>query len=200
VTRTNADRILATEVTRLPETVKNRLLTHPFVSLSLDYAHKRPARPVMRRMPDLSDRPDLFPKLVVKSWRDSGSLRIISSHENLENAILRRLGTLSATQQKMLDILSLTETSCRLHLFPARDFQHISEIRIRPLPSGSVQITSECARGKSSLLLSEKRDALKSCAIDTANAFDFPVIVDLGIKPDGAIFVVDINPVLERTR
>ncbi|TFI58723.1 hypothetical protein E2493_08830 [Sphingomonas parva] len=135
----------------------------------------------------------LFAKLGAKSWRDSGSLRIIPEQQPVAQAIECMLSRLSARQERYLTLAKALRTRLELVLFRYADFGEISEARWR-VRRGEASLSSGCFRGASAAIARASTGAMKDLAEATAAAVGADAIVDLAMRPCGTLSILEINP------
>lgn len=120
---------------------------------------------------------DLFPKLAIKSWRDTGRLHVINSGVQVNAAVRQALTCLSQQQRKIYMSLKGIEDDIYVDLYPYVDFSHLNEVRLR-ISGASVQMVSVCCR-----------DGDRENAVADAIRFVRDIPLDL---PSGQVCFVDV--------
>jgi len=139
---------------------------------------------------------DLFPKLGIKSWRDSGSSRLIARGMPLRPVIEALLAAPTWQQRTLAGAWTASGTPLHLYLYPFVDCTDVSESRWLAGARDS-RFVSACQRGRSAPLLGAALRPMQALAAQVAQAIGGgPQLVELGLLPSGEIRLVEINPVL----
>lgn len=138
----------------------------------------------------------LMPKLGIKTWRDAGGLGIIYAGVAMIAVLNPLLRAPTAPQRLMARSWARTGTALKLYLSPYLDFSDISEARFLA-HAGSCRRISACLRGQSA----SRFDALAPRLGQMAQqwAASLPAggwILDLALRPDDRIGLVEVNPAL----
>ena len=188
-------KIRAVEFDRLPEDVQKAFPNPPLYSEPV--WHRKEGFRLLS--PDSLDHPApqaLFPKLGIKSWRDSGSLAIIYKEINIRSAAERILQIPTDAQLILAKAWINYLLPFRLHLFPYVDFSNVTEVRFLANTTRCLVI-SACLRGQSvddyKNSLPQITEFAKKMAKHLSPASH---ILDVGHFISGEIRLVDVNPAL----
>lgn len=189
------DRLLATEVTRWPPAVREHAFALPFLSVSLEERDRglHLADEIPERLPGPA-----FPKLAIKSWQESGRLRIVPEEAALRPALVARISTPTKQQNLILPAWAETGEPLFLHLFPYRDFSAISEARFL-VDDRKATRTSLCLRGPDAQSVTERlMEAAHALAAGVQSRMNMGrLIVQIAFERTDRVSVVDINPTLD---
>lgn len=185
------ERLVMTDIGNWPAAVRAFAWRKP--ALSLDLA------PGPQGWLDVSDTLpglapcDLMPKLALKSWQESGRLRMIPGGLPLAPAIAARLATPTHAQRVVLQAWDTADTPPQLHLFPWADMSAVTELRWRVV-SGQAENTSCCYRNTrlpDTESLSEILGTIHT-EMPALGAF----IAQLAVPATGPVRLIDLNPAL----
>lgn len=175
-----------------PETVRAVALNLPFAQISLDY--DRSGDRLEITAPDLGDLTlpaTIFAKLGPKSWRNGPGATCSA------DLLMARLARPTPQQLALVEQISFSAAPIWLTLSAPRNFSAITECRVQ-ISRDAVAVRSCCIRGRKI-----NQVALHDFAVQIALALDRPVVADIAILPDGALALVDLNPLgdtLQATR
>lgn len=187
------EKLLRSEFPRLPQPVRDAFLSAPVLSLPV-----MPAGDTFVLADVLAaDRPAqdaLIPKLGIKSWQSGGALGVIYRGVSMRAVLTTLLRAPTRAQKLAARAWTATGTPLHVHLSPYVDFSDVSEARYL-VRSGTCTRTSACLRGASAGLMDASCAALAGYAADVAVHLDAGIwIIELAMRPDGAIRVVEVNP------
>ena len=192
--RKTAQKLVATEYRSLSDSVRQSMIVEPETVLRVN---RGPTLEVAE-LPFEYTNQTLLPKLGVKSWRDSGRLRLVRPHMGAAPQVQALLSRLTRAQMIMLKAYSSIAAPLYLYLFPYIDFSDISEARYL-CRAGSAKFVSVCLRGESQRLFQSNRDKLAAQAQAIAKGFgDLSVVIDMALCPDRSTYLVDVNPGLDQ--
>lgn len=187
------EKLLTTEYRVLPTRVREAMIASPDFQLlaipdgegfKLDAPHFPWERP-----PEA-----LFPKLGIKSWRDSGRLRLCQVGQPIEPHLAAILAAPTEPQRITLRAWTDSGTPIFLYLFPFADFSEIAEARFL-CTRGQVLLANACLRGASAQLFDARRPGMAALAGSLAAELGMDsVILDIGLRPGGELALVDVNP------
>jgi len=183
-------RIRMTDVSVWPDAVKPYAFALPVLSVPVARHDETGALKVASELPEIAPQ-DLLPKLTVKSWQETGRLRIIPAGLPLAPAIAARLATPSAQQLAVLQAWDEAEDPPLLHLFPFTDMRLGSELRCL-WADGALTVISACRRG-TARERGEDLDALGQLvarAMPSLGTF----VLQCAVPSDGVPRIMDINP------
>ena len=183
-------RVRATEITEWPADVQAHAFAMPMLSvpvgaMPMGFAAAGPL--------PASHASDLFPKLGVKSWQETGRLRIIPAGQPLADQVAARLAT--PTRQQLLLQAAWPAGEMQLHLFAAQDFTAISEARYL-VSGGNAARSTLCLRGTEQIVMQAADYALSLATGAAARLEAGSVIVQIAFEPGGRVSILDINPAL----
>jgi hypothetical protein len=139
---------------------------------------------------------DWFPKLGIKSWRDSGGSRVIARGMPLRPVIEGILGARTWQQSALAGAWIESGSPLYFYLYPFVDFTNIGESRWLASARGS-RFVSGCERGHSAPLFGKALRDMQALAAQVALAIGHdPQLVGLGLLPSGEIRLVEVNPSL----
>lgn len=188
-------KLLRLDPARLPPAILPALLVaQPMFSVPLKSAGEAGFEPVSwQGLPDEAPR-DLFAKLGIKSWRESGSVRLIARAMPLRPVLGHLLAHPTAAQRAVARAWLDSGTPLHLHLYPAVDFSDISEARWL-VNAQECRCLSLCRRGASASrvadVLPSMRDLVRRIA---AHLPPGSHVLEMACLPDGDIRLVEINP------
>lgn len=186
-------KLLATDPARLPEPLRAALLNKPLFSMEVQLAGDGFA-PL--RWPELpADAPrDLFCKLGIKSWRDSGSLQPILRGMPLKTMAEHLLANPTDAQRTVAKAWLASGTPLMLQAFAYADFSQVSEARWLTSPV-AVSLVSACQRGSSAPLLASTMPAMRRLALQMATHLrPSRHIIELACLPSGELRLIEVNP------
>ena len=189
-------KLLAVDPSRWPAPVAALALAQPLLTLAVRAAG--PGFELVSNVGVPSESPcDIFCKLGIKSWRDSGSLRAIRQGLRLPEALDALLATPTPQQRVLARAWTDNGTPLLLRLLPYIDFCDISEVRWLTGPR-EVRFISACQRGASAPLLGPALARMKALAqAFTVSLPPLMYIIELACLPDGSLKLVEINPGLQ---
>lgn len=182
-------RLRCTDILMWPASIRSLAFEVPWLSVPLDVTPDAIAL-LDGDLPEIVPF-DLFPKLAIKSWQDSGRLRMIPADVPLRPMLERRLASPTVQQRAVLTGWTDAEMPPHFHLFAWRDMSQISELRCS-WSRGRASITSALARNGSNTRDLDIRPLMTFIA-DLMPALD-SFVVQLAAGQDGEIKIVDINP------
>lgn len=185
-------RLRMTDISAWPEEVRALAWCRPWVSLPLevDAAGIALAEDCAEVAPK-----DLFPKLAIKSWQESGRLRLIPGELPLRPALEARLASPTRQQMTVLRAWADAEAPPFLHLFPWHDMSKVSEVRYA-WTNGQIRVLSACRRGGVSLDGGDFSRVTQRIAEQMPGLGNF--IAQFAIELSGRAGIVDINPILDQ--
>jgi hypothetical protein len=183
-------RVEATEIINWPSSVLEHAFTPPVYSVKIAQGDNglRATDPLPP-----THAGDLFPKLGVKSWQETGRLRIIRAGQPLVESVAGLLAT--PTRQHLCLMAAWQKAQLHLHLFAWHDFTQISEARYL-VSGGTCARTSLCLRGAATeAVVAQTAAYARNLAKGTADRIDAgSVIVQVAIEASGRVTVLDVNP------
>ncbi|HEX7686451.1 MAG TPA: hypothetical protein VF453_02035 [Burkholderiaceae bacterium] len=186
-------KLLAVDPGNLPSECRQLMFVQP--------AHVLPVSPDLQivtwaALREAAAAHDLFPKLGIKSWRDSGSSRLIARGMPMRPVIEAILSIPTWQQRTLMTAWTVTGAQLNLYLYPFVDFTDISESRWLASAHGC-RFVSGCQRGRSAPLFGAALRNMQRLAAQIAQAMgDDPQVVELGMLPSGEVRLVEINPAL----
>lgn len=138
---------------------------------------------------------DFFPKLAIKSWRDSGRLRMVPRGAPFRNTLKGLLMSPTQQQRLVLEAWFTDGATPFLHLYPWRPTHRTTEARYLAGPEG-VRRLSSCYRDNAPADFA----AAQALAVEVRDLMGLKssLVLQLAYAPDGSPKVVDINPALSR--
>lgn len=188
-------KIRAVEFERLPESIQNLHFVAPVYSERV-WPKKRGFQLLSPSALDYAAEQNLFSKLGIKSWRDSGTLCIIYKGMNIRKAaeILLQMPT---KQQMVLSKAWIKYSSpLKMYFFPFANLSEVSEFKFLISPIECHRISC-CLRGQSAKNYQEAMPEILDFVKEIASELDeYLHIIDVAYTPSGTIRLLDVNPAL----
>lgn len=182
-------RLRCTDILMWPAPIRSLAFEVPWLSVPLDTTSDTIALQG-DDLPEIAPF-DLFPKLAIKSWQDSGRLRMIPADVPLRPMLERRLASPTVQQRAVLTGWTDAEVPPHLHLFAWRDMSQISELRCA-WSRGRASVTSALARNRLNTRDLDIRPLMMSIADLMPALYSF--VAQFAVEQNGEIKIVDINP------
>lgn len=184
-------RLQCTDILMWPAPIRSLAFAVPWLSVPLDITTDT----IALKSDDLPEMVpfDLFPKLAIKSWQESGRLRMIPAEVPLRPMLEARLASPTVQQRAVLNGWSDAEVPPHLHLFAWRDMSQISEMRCS-WSRGRASVTSTLTRNGLNTSGLDFRPVMTSIA-ELMPALD-SFVAQFAVGPNGEVKIVDINPQL----
>lgn len=187
-------RFRMTDIAAWPKALQSLAWRTPWMSLALCQDPLTGQWQTENPLPDAAQQ-DLLPKLAIKSWQESGRLRVIPQGLPLANAVVARLLSPTAQQRVVLRAWDNVELPPYLHLFPWADMRNVTEARFL-WSGGRLNSISTC-----------QRNAVRVADLDFSKAGPFiadqipalgSFIVQFAVPENEQARIIDINPVLSQ--
>lgn len=136
---------------------------------------------------------NMMPKLTIKSWQETGRLRMIPAGQPLAPAVRIRLASPTAQHLTVLKAWDDAADPPCLHLFEWTDMSRVSEARYLCLP-GSTRQTSLCHRTTKAPAKAAADPLIQAVRSGMPGLEGF--ILQIALPPDGPPRILDINPAL----
>lgn len=187
-------RLRSTDVLNWPKPVRESAWQMPWRSLALRTGPASGPLQLIDDCPELAPI-DLFPKLAIKSWQESGRLRFIPADQLLHPAVVARLASPTGQQIAVLRAWRDYDAIAHLHLFEWRDMTNVSELRCHWI-GGARHHVSTFRRNGAALQMDVLERAEDAILESLPELRDF--VVQFAVGPDGYPWILDINPILSR--